>query len=42
MFELSRKVMMSTIVSIQIVAGVLVIITVIVFFERAQCKVLMQ
>jgi len=42
MFELSRKGAMSPIVVMTICAGVLAMITVIIFFERAQRKVLVQ
>ncbi len=42
MFELSRKGAMSPLVVMAICAGVLVMITTIIFFERAQRKVLVQ
>ena len=42
MFELSRKGAMSPVVVMMICAGVLAMITVIIFFERAQRKVLVQ
>ncbi|GAB4163408.1 MAG: preprotein translocase subunit SecY [Rickettsiaceae bacterium] len=42
MFELSRKGAMSPVVVLAICAGVLAMITVIIFFERAQRKVLVQ